>query len=151
MQSILILLIIWFRSVIYNFVLFSPADLPPSPFNYQWQIPLIFQSLQDENKTFEVLFTEKIMILEVPRYTLLNPRHNLYYRVNYDASMITYLTELLQMDHTRLHLLDRTGIISDQFNMLKANLTTVSTVFNLLKYAKVSIIIVKNQQFLKRI
>ena len=112
-------------------------ELPPSPFNYLWQVPIIFKD--NAGKMYNFLLKTKKAIFKVPRYSLLNPEHNLYYRVNYEADMITHLTDILSRNHTKLNVLDRTGLISDQFGMLKAKLTNLSTIMNLLKYFKVSI------------
>ena len=45
--------------------------------------------------------------------------------------------ELLQQSHTSLSVSDRTGLLSDQFNLFKAKLTNLTAIVNLFKYLKV--------------
>lgn len=88
-------------------------------------------------ETQEYLLTTKTAVIKMPPRSMVNPQHELYYRVNYDKEMVLHITELLKKSHAAISMSDRAGLISDQFSLFKAKLTNLSTVVNLVEYIKV--------------
>ena len=120
-----------------RFSLDPPNTLPPkSPFGYVWKVPVIFKSLTDNNtKTY--LLEGKTAIINVPKqYVIVNPDHALFYRVNYSEQMLTSIKSTLTKDPNMLTAQDRTGIISDQFSFVAAQITDIGRTLNLLSYLK---------------
>ena len=111
---------------------------PDSPFDYLWQIPVITRDLVT-NKQNTHLLTEGKAILPINKNEVLNPDHSLYYRVNYDDESYAHLTSQLNKNHSVLTVLDRTGLVSDNFNLFKSKMDDFKKVIQGLDYIEVSL------------
>jgi len=109
--------------------------VPASPFNYAWNVPILYRNIQNHQIESYLLKTKEAY-LSTKDDIILNPDHALYYRVNYDNLMLDKLTTTLQNNIDLLSVQDRTGLISDVFSMVAANLTHVKNGMELLKYLK---------------
>lgn len=76
-------------------------------------------------------------ILPINKNEILNPDHSLYYRVNYDDESYAHLTDQLIKDYSVLTALDRTGLVSDNFNLFKAKMKDFEKVIQGLEYIEV--------------
>ena len=110
--------------------------LPKSPFGYSWKVPLIFKSpTKEETKAY--LLTDKSATINIPEdYTILNPDHSLFYRVNYEEKMMHTLNTILVNQPNLLTAQDRTGFISDQFSFVAAKMIDIGRTLELLFYLK---------------
>lgn len=107
---------------------------PPSPFNYIWKIPIIFKSPSNQ-KIISYLFEKKEGVFYAPEeYSIINPNHSLFYRVEYDETMMSKINTILSNEPNQLTAQDRTGLISDQFSFVTAKMVDIKTTLNLLSY-----------------
>lgn len=109
---------------------------PPSPFGYKWKIPLIFQNPINKKRQKYLLEEEKVQINISEDFLLLNPDHSLFYRVRYHSKTLFSIKQLLMRNIHALSPQDRTGLISDQFNLVKYEAVNIESVLDLLKYLK---------------
>jgi len=109
---------------------------PDSPFDYQWQIPVITRDFVTNIQSTHLL-TQIKAILPINKNEILNPDHSLYYRVNYDDESYAHLTSQLNKNHSVLTALDRTGLVSDNFNLFKAKMKHFEKVLQGLEYIEV--------------
>ena len=84
------------------------------------------------------LLTSKKAVVKIPDNIILNPDHALYYRVNYDTSMLNNIKKTVHKSSAKLTTQDLIGLISDQFSLAAANLTNLANAMDMTKYLKVS-------------
>ena len=85
------------------------------------------------------LLTSKKAVVKIPDNVILNPDHALYYRVNYDASMLQNIKDSFHGTSSKLTVQDLTGLISDQFSLVAANLSRLASAMDLTKELKVNL------------
>ena len=108
-----------------------------SPFNYIWKIPIVLQNPQMKSQTIQFILDTPSATITVPgEYTIINPDHSLFYRVNYHSDMLRNIKNILRSDRNRFTAQDRTGFISDQFSFAAAGITSISSALDILIYIR---------------
>ncbi|CAM9811780.1 unnamed protein product [Lampetra fluviatilis] len=94
----------------------------PSPFNYQWHVPITWKKDGPTNTVWllgvqESTFTE---LQSTDKWILLNVDEQGYYRVNYDVANWNRLLAQLETDLEMIPVINRAQIIDDAFNLARA-------------------------------
>ena len=108
-----------------------------SPYNFVWQVPITFKSIKDDTKG-TLLLKEKSAVLPIPKGTIMNYDHALFYRVNYGDTERSYINNILTSNKSQLSVSDRTGLISDAFSLVAAGHQELTDALAMSKYIKVS-------------
>lgn len=98
-----------------------------------WKVLITYKSLTKPTSG-SYLLTGKSGVFEIPRDAIINPNHDLYYRVKYGPTMTADLVYVLIAHTTDMTTLDRTGLISDQLNIMGAQQASLSETWQYIKY-----------------
>eukprot|EP00058_Branchiostoma_floridae_P020053 XP_002605543.1 hypothetical protein BRAFLDRAFT_130666 [Branchiostoma floridae] len=112
--------------------LYDPeANVPESPYNYVWQVPLTYTTGEDMNfadppQTWIRDKTEEFPLSAAPTSWLIaNVNQTGYYRVNYDMANWELLTNFLMSDDFQaIPVATRSALIDDAFNIAQYNRMT---------------------------
>uniref|UniRef100_A0A8C5BIZ8 Aminopeptidase n=2 Tax=Gadus morhua TaxID=8049 RepID=A0A8C5BIZ8_GADMO len=104
--------------------LLSPAPNLPSPYNYEWLIPIRWMKLSGLQKDLWWLMnsTEVNMDMKTAgdEWVLANIDVTGYYRVHYDRGNWEKLIGQLKADHQAIPLINRAQLVDDAFNLARA-------------------------------
>uniref|UniRef100_A0A3B4GJX4 Aminopeptidase n=1 Tax=Pundamilia nyererei TaxID=303518 RepID=A0A3B4GJX4_9CICH len=102
----------------------------PSPFNYQWIIPIKW--MMTGNMQNPLWLTSKSATQD--QWVLANVNMVGYYRVNYDDDNWAKLLDVLQSNHQLIPLINRAQILDDAFNLARAKIISTVQALNTTKY-----------------
>nr|XP_032805617.1 aminopeptidase N-like [Petromyzon marinus] len=108
----------------------------PSPFNYQWHVPITWKKDGSNNTVWllgvqESTFTE---LQSTDKWVLLNIDEEGYYRVNYDVANWNRLLAQLKTNLEMIPVINRAQIIDDAFNLARAKHIDVELALNTTLY-----------------
>ncbi|ELU05065.1 hypothetical protein CAPTEDRAFT_184807 [Capitella teleta] len=110
-------------------------DERSSPYRYKWKIPFIYKIQGDEKEHTQWMDMGSAEITVPPNaWVMGNVDYMGFYRTNYDEEMWKRLTEQLQSDHKAFSAANRAGLISDAFNLARANKLSYKTALSLTSY-----------------
>ena len=104
----------------------------PSPFNYLWQVPLSYKDSKDGKVKTHLLTTVKD-IVAIPKGSIFNPKHAMFYRVNYKGEMLKMIKSKMEHDDLMLASQDKVGLIYNQFTLAAANLSEIKDALDMTK------------------
>ncbi|XP_051978899.1 aminopeptidase N-like isoform X3 [Xyrauchen texanus] len=110
----------------------------PSPFNYEWIVPINWMKAEVEQSRFWLL--ERTGINEFPQNTtgnewvLVNLNITGYFRVNYDTDNWEHLLNQLTENHKVIPVINRAQIVDDAFNLARAKMIPVTLALSTTKY-----------------
>uniref|UniRef100_A0A8C5CNW8 Aminopeptidase n=1 Tax=Gadus morhua TaxID=8049 RepID=A0A8C5CNW8_GADMO len=102
--------------------LLSPAPNLPSPYNYEWLIPIRWMKLSGLQKDLWWLMNKVNMDMKTAgdEWVLANIDVTGYYRVHYDRGNWEKLIGQLKADHQAIPLINRAQLVDDAFNLARA-------------------------------
>uniref|UniRef100_A0A8B9KYR7 Aminopeptidase n=1 Tax=Astyanax mexicanus TaxID=7994 RepID=A0A8B9KYR7_ASTMX len=108
----------------------------PSPFNYEWIVPIKWMKSGVEQTPVWLL--EKIYNSEMKMmgddWVLMNLNQTGYYRVNYDPGNWERILKQLNKQHQAIPVLNRAQIVDDAFNLARAEIIPISLALNTTKF-----------------
>jgi aminopeptidase N len=115
----------------HQFLFDSEAQPPQSPHKYLWYIPLQFKSSSTLSSNI-VWFNRPQMNVTIGinvksnEWLLANPNLLGFFRTNYDARNWKMIIEQLKVDHEKLTVIERAGLVDDAFNLARASKNLVN-------------------------
>ncbi|XP_076742293.1 aminopeptidase Ey isoform X2 [Maylandia zebra] len=109
----------------------------PSPFNYQWIIPIKWMmtgNMQNPLWLTSKSETSEAMKATQDQWVLANVNMVGYYRVNYDDDNWAKLLDVLQSNHQLIPRINRAQILDDAFNLARAKIISTVQALNTTKY-----------------
>uniref|UniRef100_A0A3Q3C4C8 Aminopeptidase n=1 Tax=Haplochromis burtoni TaxID=8153 RepID=A0A3Q3C4C8_HAPBU len=109
----------------------------PSPFNYQWIIPIKWMMtgvMQNPLWLTSKSETSEAMKATQDQWVLANVNMVGYYRVNYDDDNWAKLLDVLQSNHQLIPRINRAQILDDAFNLARAKIISTVQALNTTKY-----------------
>ncbi|XP_035669348.1 aminopeptidase N-like isoform X1 [Branchiostoma floridae] len=124
--------------------LYDPeANVPESPYNYVWQVPLTYTTGEDMNfadppQTWIRDKTEEFPLSAAPTSWLIaNVNQTGYYRVNYDMANWELLTNFLMSDDFQaIPVATRSALIDDAFNIAQSGGLSTVIALDLSRYLR---------------
>ncbi|TTJ07847.1 Aminopeptidase N [Bagarius yarrelli] len=104
----------------------------PSPFSYEWIVPIQWMKNGDKQKIHWLMTKESqndMMKMVGSDWLVVNLDVVGYYRVNYDMGNWRKLLEKLQTSHQSIRVINRAQIIDDAFNLARIHPNLRSTVY----------------------
>ncbi|PIK42207.1 putative aminopeptidase N, partial [Apostichopus japonicus] len=119
-------------------------SLPPSPYNYRWDIPLTFVTGSQNDRTSPQKYVikrsaETATEINIENYNendwiIVNANRTGYYRVWYDEENRNRLLRQLDEDHEAISPASRAALIDDAFILSMAGYLSYSDLFRFTKY-----------------
>ncbi|XP_041643447.1 aminopeptidase Ey-like isoform X2 [Cheilinus undulatus] len=114
----------------------SPVD-KPSPYNYEWFVPLTWIKTGGEEQQFWLLQKEDTnteMTLGPDDWLVANINMKGFYRVNYDSENWERLLAKLNTKHEDIPVINRAQIIDDAFNLARAKIVSTTLALGTTKF-----------------
>uniref|UniRef100_A0A669BWU9 Aminopeptidase n=1 Tax=Oreochromis niloticus TaxID=8128 RepID=A0A669BWU9_ORENI len=126
-------------SVSQQYFLLDPEAVvtTPSPFNYQWTVPIKWMktgTMQNPLWLTSKSETSEAMKTSGDQWVLANVNMVGYYRVNYDDGNWAKLLNVLQSNHQLIPRINRAQILDDAFNLARAKIISTVRALETTKY-----------------
>ncbi|KAM7406492.1 hypothetical protein PAMP_000866 [Pampus punctatissimus] len=109
----------------------------PSPFNYEWFVPVTFIKTGGSQKQYWLLKKEDTnteMVLGTDEFLVANINMKGFYRVNYDSENWERLLAKLSSEHQEIPVINRAQIIDDAFNLARAKIVDTTLALRTTKF-----------------
>ncbi|KAM7423676.1 hypothetical protein PAMA_000166 [Pampus argenteus] len=109
----------------------------PSPFDYEWFVPVTFIKTGGIQKQYWLLKKEATntdMVLGTDEFLLANINMKGFYRVNYDSENWERLLAKLSSGHQEIPVINRAQIIDDAFNLARAEIVDTTLALRTTKF-----------------
>ncbi|XP_051978902.1 aminopeptidase N [Xyrauchen texanus] len=109
----------------------------PSPFNYEWIVPINWMKAEVEQSRFWLLERTAFhneMKTTGNEWVLVNLNITGYFRVNYDTDNWEHLLNQLTENHKVIPVINRAQIVDDAFNLARAKMIPVTLALSTTKY-----------------